>query len=58
VTRQELLQKYIRGVELIDFSLTNFRVVQLDKDAAVVVYEAWRTARRVRRWRTTSRKAR
>jgi len=40
VNKQELLQKYIRGVNLIDYSLSKFRVVMLDKDAAVVVYEA------------------
>jgi hypothetical protein len=39
VNKQELLQKYIRGVDLIDYSLSKFRVVVLDKDAAVVVYE-------------------
>lgn len=34
------MQKYIRGVDLIDYSLSKFRVVMLDKDAAIVVYEA------------------
>ena len=40
VSKQELLQKYIRGVDLIDYSLSKFRVVMLDDNAAVVVYEA------------------
>jgi len=40
VNKQELVQKYIRGVDLVDYSLSKFRVVMLDRDAAVVVYEA------------------
>jgi hypothetical protein len=40
VTKRELLEKYIRGVDLIDYSLSKFRVVMLDKGAYVVVYEA------------------
>jgi hypothetical protein len=40
VNKRELVQKYIRGVDLVDYSLSKFRVVMLDKDAAVVVYEA------------------
>src|SRR3954468_6154981 len=40
VTKTELLQKYIRGVNLIDYSLSDFKVVMLGKDAAIVVYRA------------------
>jgi hypothetical protein len=40
VTKPELLQTYIRGVELLDYSLSKFRVVMLNNNAAIVVYEA------------------
>ncbi|HYJ45199.1 MAG TPA: nuclear transport factor 2 family protein [Pyrinomonadaceae bacterium] len=40
VTRTELMQKYIRGVDLMDYSLSDFKVVMLNKDAAIVVYTA------------------
>ena len=40
VTKTELMRDYIRGVELLDYSLTNFKVVRLSPDAAIVVYEA------------------
>ena len=40
VTKAELMRDYIRGVELVDYSLSNFKVVMLNRDAAVVVYEA------------------
>jgi hypothetical protein len=39
VTKTELMRDYIRGVELIEYSLSNFKVVMLNRDAAVVVYE-------------------
>jgi hypothetical protein len=40
VGKHELLEKYIRGVELIDYSLSKFRVVRLNQNSAIVVYEA------------------
>jgi hypothetical protein len=40
VTRSELLQNYIRGVNLIDYSLNDFKVIMLNDDAAIVVYTA------------------
>lgn len=40
VTKPELLKTYIRGVELLDYSLSKFRVVMLNNNAAIVVYEA------------------
>jgi hypothetical protein len=40
VNKHDLLEKYIRGVELIDYALSKFRVVMLDKDSAIVVHEA------------------
>lgn len=40
VSKQQLLKDYIRGVTLVDYSLSKFRVIMLDKDAAIVVYEA------------------
>ena len=40
VTKSELLQNYIRGVELTDYSLSDFKVIMLNKDAAIVVYTA------------------
>jgi hypothetical protein len=40
VTKAELMRDYIRGVELVDYSLSKFKVVLLGKDAAIVVYEA------------------
>ncbi|HEY0349396.1 MAG TPA: nuclear transport factor 2 family protein, partial [Pyrinomonadaceae bacterium] len=40
VTKQQLLQDYIRGVDLIDYSLSKFHVIVLDNHAAIVVYEA------------------
>jgi hypothetical protein len=40
VDKRELLDRYIRGVELVDFDLSAFHVVMLDDDAAIVVYEA------------------
>lgn len=40
VTKTELMRNYIRGVELKDYSLTDFKVVALNRDAAVVTYEA------------------
>jgi hypothetical protein len=40
VNKTELMQNYIRGVDLIDYSLSNFKVVVLNRDAAIVVYEA------------------
>ena len=39
VTKTELMRDYIRGVELLEYSLTNFKVVRLNRDAAIVVYE-------------------
>jgi hypothetical protein len=40
VTKSELLQNYIRGVNLIDYSLNDFKVIMLNNDAAIVVYTA------------------
>src|SRR5919202_5021690 len=40
VTKSELLQSYIRGVNLIDYSLNDFKVIMLNNDAAIVVYTA------------------
>lgn len=40
VTKTELMRDYIRGVELVDYSLSRFKVVRLSSDAAIVVYEA------------------
>ena len=40
VTKAELMRDYIRAVELVDYSLSNFKVVMLNRDAAIVVYEA------------------
>jgi hypothetical protein len=40
VTKSELLQNYIRGVNLIDYSLNDFKVIMLNDDAAIVVYTA------------------
>ncbi len=40
VTKSELLQNYIRGVNLIDYSLSDFKVIMLNDDAAIVVYTA------------------
>ena len=40
VTKTELLQKYIRGVDLIDYALSDFKVIMLNRDAAIVVYTA------------------
>jgi len=40
VTKTELLQKYIRGVNLIDYSLSDFKVVMLNEASAIVVYTA------------------
>jgi hypothetical protein len=40
VTKTELMRDYIRGVELVDYSLSRFKVVVLNRDAAIVVYEA------------------
>jgi hypothetical protein len=40
VTKTELMQNYIRGVELVEYSLSGFKVVVLNRDAAVLVYEA------------------
>jgi hypothetical protein len=40
VTKSELMQNYIRGVELIDYSLKDFKVIMLNDDAAIVVYTA------------------
>jgi hypothetical protein len=40
VTKKELMRDYIRGVELIDYSLSKFKVVVLNRGAAIVVYEA------------------
>jgi hypothetical protein len=40
VTKTELMRDYIRGVELVDYSLSKFKVVVLNRDAAIVVYEA------------------
>ncbi len=40
VTKSELLQNYIRGVNLIDYSLYDFKVIMLNNDAAIVVYTA------------------
>jgi hypothetical protein len=39
VTKTELLRDYIRGVNLIEYSLSKFKVVVLNRDAAIVVYE-------------------
>ncbi|MFL6282533.1 MAG: nuclear transport factor 2 family protein [Pyrinomonadaceae bacterium] len=39
VTKTELMRDYIRGVELVDYSLSRFKVVRLNRDAAIVVYE-------------------
>jgi hypothetical protein len=38
VTKTELLKNYIRGVNLIDYSLSDFKVVILNNAAAIVVY--------------------
>ena len=40
VSKSELLQNYIRGVNLIDYSLSDFKVIMLNDDAAIVVYTA------------------
>jgi hypothetical protein len=40
VTKTELLQNYIRGVNLVDYSLNDFKVIMLNDDAAIVVYTA------------------
>lgn len=40
VTKTELMRDYIRGVELVDYSLSKFKVVVLNRNAAIVVYEA------------------
>jgi hypothetical protein len=40
VTKTELMRDYMRGVELVDYSLSKFKVVRLSSDAAIVVYEA------------------
>lgn len=40
VSKQQLLKEYIRGVTLVDYSLSTFRVVMLDKDAAIIAYQA------------------
>ena len=40
VGKQELLDKYVRGVNLVDYSLSSFHVRLLNRDAAIVVYEA------------------
>jgi Domain of unknown function (DUF4440) len=39
LTKPELMS-YIRGVDLADYTLSSFRVVMLNRDAAIVVYEA------------------
>jgi len=41
VTKLELLQNYIHGVNLIDYSLSDFKVIMLNNDAAIVVYTAF-----------------
>lgn len=40
VTKTELLQNYIRGVDLIDYALSDFKVIMLNEDAAIMVYKA------------------
>jgi hypothetical protein len=40
INKSELMQNYIRGVDLIDYSLSHFKVIVLGKDAAIVVYTA------------------
>lgn len=40
VTKTELMEKYIRGVNLMEYSLSGFKVVMLNRDAAIVVYTA------------------
>ena len=40
VTKAELMRDYIRSVDLLDYSLSNFKVVMLNREAAIVVYEA------------------
>lgn len=40
VGKKELLEQYIRGVDLREYSLSDFRVVWLSRDAALVVYRA------------------
>lgn len=40
VTKTEMLQNYIRGVNLVDYSLSDFKVIMLNRDAAIVVYQA------------------
>jgi len=40
VGKRELLDKYIRGVDLKDYALSGFHVVRLSDDAAIVVYTA------------------
>jgi hypothetical protein len=40
VTKAELLQNYIRGVNLRDYSLSDFKVIMLNNDAAIVAYTA------------------
>ena len=39
VTKAELMRDYIRGVNLIEYALSNFHVVMLNVDAAIVTYE-------------------
>ena len=39
VTKTELMRDYIRGVNLIEYTLSNFHVVMLNRDAAIVAYE-------------------
>ncbi len=40
VTKVELMRDYIRAVDLLDYSLSNFHVVMLNRGAAVITYEA------------------
>src|ERR1043166_71301 len=40
VNKTELLQNYIRGVDLIDYSLQDLKVIMLNPEAAIVVYRA------------------
>lgn len=40
VGKKELVEQYIRGVDLREYSLSDFRVVWLSRDAALVVYRA------------------
>jgi hypothetical protein len=40
IGKREFVDVYIRGVDLISYSLSDFHVVRLSEDAAIVVYTA------------------